>query len=91
MKWPAEPRCRHFAALDGAAVVGTLLLQPRDATTVKMRQVAVPPRRQGGGVGAGLVGFAEDWARQQGFREMIAHARETAVPFYRAAGLRRRR
>jgi GNAT superfamily N-acetyltransferase len=48
-----------------------------------MRQVAVQPARQGGGIGAGLVGFAEAWARERGFRKIVAHARGTAVDFYR--------
>jgi GNAT superfamily N-acetyltransferase len=82
----AEPQCRHFAACEGQDVVATLLLLPLDAATAKMRQVAVRPDRQRGGVGAALVRFAEEWAREHGYREIVAHARETAVSFYERLG-----
>lgn len=82
----ADADCRHFVGMMEAEVIATLLLTPLDAETVKMRQVAVRPDRQGGGSGAALVRFAEAAARQAGFREMLAHARETAVPFYQRLG-----
>lgn len=81
-----EPQCEHFVALAGTEVVATLLLIPLDAETVKMRQVAVAPARQGGGIGAGLVRFAEEAAQARGFRRLVAHARGTAVPFYQRLG-----
>ncbi len=81
-----EPQCQHFAAFAGEELVATLLLIPIDAATVKMRQVAVTPARQGSGIGAGLVRFAEEAARSRGFRQIVAHARGTAVPFYQRLG-----
>ncbi len=81
-----EPDCHHYVALAGTAVIATLLLKPLDAQTVKMRQVAVAPAMQGRGIGAGLVSFAENAARELGFREIIAHARLTAIEFYRMLG-----
>lgn len=82
----SEPECRHFAGFAGDEVIATLLLKPLDARTVKMRQVAVQPSWQGCGVGAQLVRFAEDAARASGFAKIVAHARETAVPFYLRLG-----
>jgi predicted N-acetyltransferase YhbS len=82
----AEPGCRHFVGLAGREVIATLLLKPLDGQTVKMRQVAVDPARQGLGVGAGLVRFAEEAARGLGFQRMVAHARATALPFYQRLG-----
>lgn len=81
-----EPQCQHFGAFDGEALVATLLLITLDAETVKMRQVAVDPSRQGNGIGAGLVRFAEAAARALGFRQLVANARGTAVPFYQRLG-----
>lgn len=81
-----EPACQHFVALAETEVIATLLLMPLDAETVKMRQVAVHPSRQGSGIGAGLVRFAEEAARERGFLRLIAHARATALPFYRRLG-----
>lgn len=81
-----EPECRHFVALAEREVIATLLLKPLDAQTVKMRQVAVAPAWQRSGVGAGLVRFAENVARELGFQTIVANARETAVGFYRRLG-----
>ena len=59
-----------------------LLLQPVDEYTPQLRQVAVCPELQGRGIGAQLIAFAEESARQQGFVTMMAHARVTALEFY---------
>jgi predicted GNAT family N-acyltransferase len=81
-----EPVCIHLAGFIGDRLVATLLLKPLDAAMVKMRQVAVEPERQGTGLGAVLVGFAEAQARERGFSRMMAHARGTALPFYERLG-----
>lgn len=81
-----ETISHHFAALDGEEVVATLMLKPREAGVLQMRQVAVDPPQQGRGIGAQLVTFAEAFARDRGARMLMAHARGTALPFYRALG-----
>ena len=73
----------HLAAYDDTGfLVGYLNLTPVDDERVKMRQVAVRPECQGGGVGKGLVIASEAFAVRLGFKKMVLHARETAVPFY---------
>jgi GNAT superfamily N-acetyltransferase len=47
-----------------------------------MRQVAVLPTLQGKGIGKILVQQTEQWARYNGWRTILLHARLTAVPFY---------
>ena len=82
-----EPHCAHLGGFDGAGrLVAILLLKPLNAHTVKMRQVAVQPGLQGGGIGAKLVAFAEAFASERGFKTMMAHARGTAVEFYLGLG-----
>ena len=82
-----EGRCAHLAGFDDAGrLVAILLLKPLNAHTVKMRQVAVKPESQGCGIGAKLVAFAEAFARERAYKTMIAHARGTAVEFYRRLG-----
>lgn len=76
----------HLGAFVGARLVGSLVLLPLDSDTLKMRQVAVTPEAQGRGVGTVLVEFAEQFALARGFRTIVAHARETALRFYRAHG-----
>ncbi|HJV21948.1 MAG TPA: GNAT family N-acetyltransferase [Holophagaceae bacterium] len=82
----SEADSHHLALFDGERLVGTLLLTPREGGAVQMRQVAVDPNRQGGGVGRSLVEEAERFARQQGFARMTLHARDTAVGFYERLG-----
>ena len=76
----------HLAGYWQQEIVACLILKPSGRNTVKMRQVAVCDKMQGKGIGKLLVLFAEDFARQSGYREIILHARETAIPFYLKLG-----
>jgi hypothetical protein len=82
----AEAHCVHLAGIDGTRVVAILLLQPIDAGTVKMRQVAVDPDMQRAGIGSKLVAFAEETARALGYHKICAHVRLSAVEFYLKLG-----
>jgi len=83
-----ETGSHHIVALDqegedeDGACVGCLVLLPIDADVVRMRQVAVQPDRQRQGIGRALVAFAERSARARGHRQIVAHVREPAIPFY---------
>lgn len=73
----------HLAAFDAnSRVVGYLNLTPINTREVKMRQVAVLPSEQGKGIGMAMVASSETLAKQLNFKEIILHARKTAVPFY---------
>ena len=83
----AEYDQKHIVACnENGVILGYLNLTPLDASTVKMRQVAVDPGLQGKGVGTTMVQASEAFARRMGFRQMVLHARETAVPFYLRLG-----
>ena len=82
----AESLCFHLGAFDGPQLIAVLLLQPLDARTVQMRQVAVDPAQQRSGTGTRLIAFAETFAREQGCQLLIAHARSTALGFYEKLG-----
>ncbi|MCP4136014.1 MAG: GNAT family N-acetyltransferase [bacterium] len=73
----------HLGLFENGELLAVLILQVVDAKTVKMRQVAVSPERQGSGLGREIVEFSESFAGGKGFERVILHARETAVPFYR--------
>jgi predicted GNAT family N-acyltransferase len=77
----------HLAAFnDAGKMVGYLNLTPADADEVKMRQVAVDPAKQGKGIGAAMVAYSEQVARDLKFKVITLHARKTAVPFYERLG-----
>jgi len=73
----------HLVAYsERGAMLAYLNLTPLDADSIKMRQVAVEPALQGKGVGKALVAYAEQFARDRGFKRIVLNARDTAVPFY---------
>ena len=73
-----QPNQELEVTIEGRSIV----LTPVDATEIQMRQLAVDEEARGRGVGRMMVKYAEDLARELGFRRMVLHARETAVPFY---------
>ena len=88
-----EAASHHIVAVEGdddRACVACLVLLPVDAEVVRMRQVAVRPDRQRQGIGSALIGFAEQSARARRYREIVAHVREPAIPFYARLGYERR-
>ncbi len=65
---------------------GCCLLTKSDEKTVRLRQMAVLSGLQGKGFGRVLMQFAENIARDRGYRKLIMHARKTAVGFYSKLG-----
>ena len=67
-------------------LIGCLVLTPKPDETLHMRQVAVTEEMQGRGIGRAMVAVSERLAAERGCREIVLHARETAVPFYLQLG-----
>jgi predicted GNAT family N-acyltransferase len=72
----------HLGCYREETLVGVLVLEPLDETMLKMRQVAVAADTQGQGAGSDLVAFAERFAREKGFRTIVANARQEYHSFY---------
>jgi GNAT superfamily N-acetyltransferase len=88
LTWTAEELAKeatsaHLGCFRDHVLVGALVLTPEEAGTVRMRSVAVAAAHRNQGAGAAMVASAEEWARKAGYRMLVAHARGTAVPFYR--------
>lgn len=81
-----EDHSFHLGCFINDRLMATLVLQPVDQATIKMRQVAVAFDFQGHGVGTALVRHAEKFAKAAGFVKVVAHARELAIPFYKRLG-----
>ena len=62
------------------------MLQHLDAHQGQLRFMAVAPAAVGTGLGSQLVHYLEDQARTTGLRELVLHARATAVGFYERHG-----
>ena len=84
--FPFEGESLHLVALDAERVVGCILFHPEGTESGRLFQMAVEPDRQGTGLGTRLVRALEAEVARRGFREVILHARDTAVGFYAGLG-----
>ncbi|HEX3934519.1 MAG TPA: GNAT family N-acetyltransferase [Puia sp.] len=75
-----------MGAFEDDRLLGCCLLTRMDAATIRLRQMAVPNNMQGKGVGRALMIFAENIARDLGYRKLCMHARTTATGFYQKLG-----
>jgi predicted GNAT family N-acyltransferase len=77
-----------IGAFEDETMIGCCLLTKVDKNMVRLRQMAVQNNVQGKGIGATMMNFAENVARDHGYKYMIMHARKTAVGFYEKLGYR---
>jgi len=75
-----------IAAYDDDEMVGCCMFCKIDDERVKLRQMAVHEDVQGKGLGAAILNFAENIARDKGYKTIFMHARESAVGFYEKLG-----
>ena len=75
-----------MGAFEDEKLLGCCLLTRVDPYTVRLRQMAVPNNMQGKGIGRALMIFAENIARDLGYRKLCMHARKTAIGFYQKLG-----
>jgi predicted GNAT family N-acyltransferase len=75
-----------IAAFEDDKMLGCCMLINTEPGTVRLRQMAVLNNLQGKGIGRALMQFAENIARDRGFRRITMHARKTATGFYEKLG-----
>ena len=75
-----------IAAFEDEKMLGCCMLVRTDNNTVRLRQMAVLNNLQGKGIGRALMQFAENIARDLGYKKITMHARATAVGFYERLG-----
>ncbi len=75
-----------IAAFEEEKMLGCCLLTKIDKDVVRLRQMAVQNNLQGKGIGATMVTYAENVARDLGFKKMTMHARKPVVGFYEKLG-----
>ncbi len=75
-----------IVCMDDDTMLGCCMLVKMDNETVRLRQMAVAPNLHGKGIGATIINFAENLARDKGFKKMTMHARDTAIGFYEKFG-----
>ena len=75
-----------MGAFEDDRILGCCLLTRMDQHTMRLRQMAVPNSMQGKGIGRALMIFAENIARDLGYKKLCMHARVTALGFYEKLG-----
>ena len=77
-----------IAAFEDERILGCCMLVEEKPGIARLRQMAVLNDLQGKGIGRALMNFAENIARDRGFRHIRMHARSNAVGFYEKVGYR---
>lgn len=67
-------------------LIGGLMLIPLNDDTIRMMQVAVDTRYQGEGIGRDLIKYAEERAKEAGYKKIIMHAMLNVIGFYEKIG-----
>lgn len=75
-----------IAAYEDDRMLGCCMLVEEAPDTVRLRQMAVKNDLQGKGIGRALMQFAENLARDRGYKRLTMHARKNAVGFYEKMG-----
>lgn len=75
-----------IGAFEDEEMLGCCMLVKEDSNTVRLRQMAVLNDLQGKGIGRALMNFAENLARDGGYKTLSMHARKNAIGFYEKMG-----
>ena len=75
-----------IGAFEDERMLGCCMLIKQPDNTVRLRQMAVMNNLQGKGIGRALMHFAENIARDMGYKKLSMHARKTASGFYEKLG-----
>lgn len=75
-----------IGAFEEDKLLGCCMLVKEEPGVVRLRQMAVSNNLQGKGIGRALMNFAENIARDRGFKKLTMHARKTAIGFYERLG-----
>ncbi len=75
-----------IGAFEEDRLLACCILSKLSSEACRLRQMAVHQKMQRNGLGAAMLQFAENVARDTGFRMISMHARKTAVGFYEKLG-----
>ncbi|HNP21548.1 MAG TPA: GNAT family N-acetyltransferase [Panacibacter sp.] len=78
-----------LGCFDDDKLEGCCMLVQKEKDTLQLRQMAVISGLQGKGIGRVLMQFAENIARDRGYKKVIMHARKTALGFYEKLGYKK--
>jgi predicted GNAT family N-acyltransferase len=85
-----EKNNMFMVAYEDERMLGCCMLVEEEPDTVRLRQMAVVNDVQGKGIGRALMQFAENLARDRGYRRITMHARKNALGFYEKMGYKKK-
>jgi len=77
-----------IGAFEEEKMLGCCMLLKMEDGSVRLRQMAVLNNLQGKGIGRALTQFAENIARDIGYKKITMHARKPVTGFYEKLGYR---
>jgi predicted GNAT family N-acyltransferase len=75
-----------IGAFENEKIIGCCVLTPKDNATIQLRQMTVRSDYRGKGIGAAIIEFAEQVARENNFSSLMMHARDPVIEFYKKCG-----
>lgn len=75
-----------IGAFEDDVILGCCMLVQENPKEVRLRQMAVLKDLQGKGIGRAIMLFAENIARDRGYKILSMHARKDSIGFYEKAG-----
>lgn len=82
-----EAHTVHFVLYDEQRQpLATVRLLPKENQTMKVQRMAVLNEHRQKGLGKVIMDAAEDFAKEQGYQQLVLGAQLTAVPFYERLG-----
>ena len=75
-----------IAAFEDDEMLGCCMIVEENPEKAQLRQIAVLNSLQGKGVGRALILFAENLARDRGYKTMFMHARKNTTSFFEKMG-----
>ncbi|MBM3414725.1 MAG: GNAT family N-acetyltransferase [Bacteroidetes bacterium] len=75
-----------IGAFEDGDILGCCMLIEENPATLRLRQMAVFNEKQGKGIGRAMMHFAENLARERGYKTLNMHARKNSVGFYEKMG-----
>jgi predicted GNAT family N-acyltransferase len=75
-----------IGAFEDDDMLGCCMMVEEKPDTIRLRQMAVLNDLQGKGIGRALMNFAENLARDSGYKILSMHARKNSVGFYEKMG-----
>ena len=75
-----------IGAFENKEMIGCCVLTPREDGIIQLRQMAVRKDYRGKKIGAAIIEFAEEVAKENDFSTLMMHARDPVIDFYKKCG-----